>query len=516
MLIKRLMSLSLKTKLISSFLISSTLIGVLAIFEYLNFIEIKQQIRNLEFTDTVRSKSLQLRRHEKNFFLLPPTESIHELKEIHRYLEEIQLILINSETKNEDVKKLKEAVDKYKEVLGRIEKIAKELSQDFSTLKAEKSYENVLPLIKVIFLEQPLFVLELFEKGKIIGDKSIVFKLKELYSDIQSLRKYGEEIILISKELDRKARERVEKAIAISQRAILIFFPLFLITGVVLLFLIISSIINRLKLLTTVVERTGKGEFIRVPHEGVTDEIGILIKKFDEMEQELLKREEELLKSKKLVALGTLAAGVAHELNNPLNNIYISAQVLKREATNMPEYILETINDIMSQSIRVKHIISDLLEFARGREPEKRETDIKEIIFGSYKSVSITRDTEEVKFNMMVPDEPVIIMADPVQLERVFINLFHNAIDAMEGKGELNVTIDKGEQSIVIKVSDTGKGIPRELLDRIFEPFYTTKDKGTGLGLAIVYNIIKKHGWDISVESKNGGATFIITIPKSI
>ncbi|MFN3406551.1 MAG: ATP-binding protein, partial [Caldimicrobium sp.] len=365
-------------------------------------------------------------------------------------------------------------------------------------------------------LEQPLFVLELFEKGKIIGDKSIVFKLKELYSDIQSLRKYGEEIILISKELDRKARERVEKAIAISQRAILIFFPLFLITGVVLLFLIISSIINRLKLLTTVVERTGKGEFIRVPHEGVTDEIGILIKKFDEMEQELLKREEELLKSKKLVALGTLAAGVAHELNNPLNNIYISAQVLKREATNMPEYILETINDIMSQSIRVKHIISDLLEFARGREPEKRETDIKEIIFGSYKSVSITRDTEEVKFNMMVPDEPVIIMADPVQLERVFINLFHNAIDAMEGKGELNVTIDKGEQSIVIKVSDTGKGIPRELLDRIFEPFYTTKDKGTGLGLAIVYNIIKKHGWDISVESKNGGATFIITIPKSI
>ncbi|MFN3480232.1 MAG: ATP-binding protein, partial [Thermodesulfovibrionales bacterium] len=427
----------------------------------------------------------------------------------------------NPEKKNEGIERLKASVDKYGEVFGRIEKIAEELSQDFKNVKPVKGYEKMIPLIKAIFLEQPILVAELFEKGKISGDSSIVLKLKQLHSNIQTLRTYGEDIITTSKELDGKARERVERTISVSQKAILIFFPLFLITGIGLLFLITGSVINRLRLLATVVERTGRGEFTRLPHEDLSDEVGILIKKFDEMEEELLKREdelkkknEELLQSKKLAALGTLAAGVAHELNNPLNNIYISAQVLKRETTNMPDFVTETVDDIMAQSIRVKHIVSDLLEFARGREPDMRETDIKEIILGSYKSVSITRNTEGINFNIDASDEPIIVMADPAQMERVFINLFNNAIDAMEGKGRLSVTITKGEQDIAIKVSDTGKGIPSELLEKVFEPFYTTKDRGTGLGLAIVYNIIKKHGWEISVESKSKGTTFIITLPK--
>lgn len=514
--------MSLKKKIIFAFLISATLIGALTVFEYLNFIEIRQEIRNLEFTDTVRSKSLQLRRHEKNLFLLSPIESAYERKEIHRYLEELNSILINHKRKNKDIGRLKASVEKYGEVFGRIEKLADELSQALSTVKPVRDYEKMIPLIKAIYLEQPLLVAQLFEKGKISGDSSIVFKLRELHSNIQTLRTYGEDIIAISKDLDREARERVERIILVSRRAILIFFPLFLIIGIGLLFLITGSVINRLRLLTAVVERTGKGEFTRLSHEGVSDEVGILIKKFDEMEEELLKREEELkkkneelLQSKKLAALGTLAAGVAHELNNPLNNIYISAQVLKREATKMPDFIREIIDDIMAQSIRVKHIVSDLLEFAKGREPELRETDLKEVILGSYKSVSITRNTEGINFNIEAPDEPIIVKADPVQMERVFINLFNNAIDAMEGKGKLNVTITKGERDVTIKVSDSGKGIPQELLDKVFEPFFTTKEKGTGLGLAIVYNIIKKHGWNIFIESEEGkGTTFTITLQR--
>lgn len=513
--------MSLKKKIISAFLISAALIGALAVFEYLNFIEIRQEIRNLEFTDTVRSKSLQLRRHEKNFFLLSPVESAHEREEIHRYLGELNSILINQEKKNEGIGRLKASVDKYGEVFGRIEKSADELSQAFKTVEPVRGYEKMMPMIKAIFLEQPFLVAELFERGKISGDSFIVFKLRELYSNVQTLRTYGEDIITTSKELDRKARESVERTISVSQNAIIIFFPLFLITGIGFLFLIIASVINRLRLLTAVVERTGRGEFTRLPHEGVSDEVGILIKKFDEMEEELLKREEELkkkneelLQSKKLAALGTLAAGVAHELNNPLNNIYISAQVLKREVVEMPDFIRETVDDIMAQSIRVKHIVSDLLEFAKGREPDIRETDLEEFILGSYKSVSIARNTEGINFNIEAPDEPIIVMADPAQMERVFINLFNNAIDAMEGKGKIDVTITKGERDITIKVSDSGKGIPPELLEKVFEPFYTTKERGTGLGLAIVYNIIKRHGWNISVESKGKGTTFIINLPR--
>ncbi len=512
--------MSLKKKIISVFLISAVVIGALAVYEFLNFIEIRQEIRNLEFTDTIRSKSLQLRRHEKNFFLLSPIESAQERKEIHRYLDEIYSILINSERKNDGIKRLKASVDKYGEVFGRIENIADELSQAFSTVEPAKGYEKMMPLIKAIFLEQPLLVAELFEKDKLSGDPSIVFKLRQLHSNIQTLRAYGEDIISTSKELDGKARERVERTISVSQKAILIFFPLFLLTGIGLLFLITGSVINRLRLLATMVERTGRGEFTRLPHEGVSDEVGILIKKFDEMEEELLKREkelkkknEELLQSKKLAALGTLAAGVAHELNNPLNNIYISAQVLKREIRDMPDSIRETVADIMTQSIRVKHIVSDLLEFARGREPHKREVNLKEIVLGAYKLVATTGRTGEIHFNLSTPDEPLIIMADPEQLERVFINLFNNAIDAMDGKGNLNVTIKKQDHSITVGIADSGRGIPPQLLEKVFEPFYTTKDRGTGLGLAIVYNIIKKHGWDITVESEEGkGTRFIIRI----
>jgi signal transduction histidine kinase len=99
-------------------------------------------------------------------------------------------------------------------------------------------------------------------------------------------------------------------------------------------------------------------------------------------------------------------------------------------------------------------------------------------------------------------------------MEQVFGNLFANAMDAMQGRGNLSVSLKKADEAVIIRISDTGKGIPRESLDKVFEPFFTTKDKGTGLGLAIVYNIIKKHGGDIAAESEEGkGTMFVIVLP---
>jgi signal transduction histidine kinase len=117
----------------------------------------------------------------------------------------------------------------------------------------------------------------------------------------------------------------------------------------------------------------------------------------------------------------------------------------------------------------------------------------------------------------MLDSDPqgVLICADPEQIERVFINLFNNAVDAMTGEGDLIVKIDQDKESVEISVSDSGKGMPVETAEKIFEPFFTTKDKGTGLGLAIVFNIIDKHDGKMSIESKEGkGTTFTITLPK--
>jgi len=314
--------------------------------------------------------------------------------------------------------------------------------------------------------------------------------------------------------------------IRVSQIAILIFFPLFFVAGIGMLFFISTNVVRRLMLLINVVEKTGKGSYPHLaisPSQGNTrDEVGVLIDKFNNMEDQLAQREtelerknRELMQTKKLAAIGALASGVAHELNNPLNNIYLSAQVLLKEAGEAcrPE-INEAVGDILSQTARVKRIVGDLLEFARGREPQMQECDLYGLIMDSFRHLGSSRKLENIRFTCNASSPRIVASADRVQLEQVFTNLFANAADAMPGEGGITVTLMEKAGQVVITVADTGRGIPREALDKIFEPFYTTKDKGTGLGLAIVYNIIKKHNGDIIVESEEGkGTAFTITLP---
>ena len=169
---------------------------------------------------------------------------------------------------------------------------------------------------------------------------------------------------------------------------------------------------------------------------------------------------------------------------------------------------------VVGQAERVKRIVGDLLEFARGREPQLTEVDLPGLISEAFRRLGSVRNTDNVRFSLDAGPGRIVLSADQGQLEQVFNNLFANAVDAMNGRGNLSVSVRETGGSAVIIVSDSGAGIPRESIDKIFEPFFSTKDKGTGLGLAIVYNIIKKHGGDIAVESEEGkGAVFKITLP---
>jgi len=276
-------------------------------------------------------------------------------------------------------------------------------------------------------------------------------------------------------------------------------------------------------LLINVVERTRKGSYPHLTdplHSNAHDEVGVLIDKFNDMEDQLALHEEELerknkelMQTKKLAAIGTLASGVAHELNNPLNNIYLSAQILARDAGEQcSPAVQEVLDDILNQTVRVKKIVGDLLEYASGREPRFEEMDLTELIKGTLNRLKT--GVEGVNRSVESSAEQVIIQGDAGQLEQVFVNLFTNAAEAMAGRGTVRVKINASPHSVVIRVTDTGKGIPRESVEKIFEPFYTTKNKGTGLGLAIVYNIIMKHGGGITVESEEGkGTTFAVTLP---
>ncbi|GBE58256.1 sensor protein ZraS [bacterium BMS3Abin01] len=519
--------MSLRKKIIVSFFISAFIVALLAVFVYVNFVSIRNEMRFLEVADSIRNRALQLRRHEKNFFLFK--ENAEEESDATRdYIGQLYDVTEEARSRKPDrTAALEELIARYEGQFTVVETGLSRVSQQLGELEAESSaYEAAMPLVEATVRDKPAVVATfLQEQLSLADDHPLIVQLKQLDADIGLLRNTGEEIVVISNEFDRDARSNAENGIRQSQVAILVFVPLFLAIGLGTLLFISTGVVRRLKMLTASVEEIGE-HFVHgaAPVRGAgghMDEVDILVEKTRIMndqlidwEQELEDKNLELIRSQKLAAIGTLASGVAHELNNPLNNINISAQVLKKQmSATASRKEMETLDDIIGQTLRVRGIVGDLLEFAREREPQLRETDLVSLVGSAYDQASRTMDTDGIDFAVDCEGE-VRLSADPNQLERVFINLFANAIVAMKGKGALVVKIEHNSGMVNIWVSDKGKGMSPEDQEKIFDPFFTNREKGTGLGLAIVMNIIRQHGGDISVVSEEGmGTVFEIHLP---
>ena len=430
------------------------------------------------------------------------------------------------------ISSLRELVSQYSQKFGNIEKLLPEVTQEFENRKAAFTpYESFVPLMEADSRDKPLYVADYLQNQfSFPPEDPQVVRLRELDADIITLRETGESIIEASRELDTDARDGAEGGIRLSQIAILVFFPLFLLFGLSAMLYISTDVVKRLKTLTGTIERIGKRYAHGAPEPRTEaahkDEVDVLVEKFNNMnsqlitwEDELDEKNRELLQSKKLAAIGTLASGIAHELNNPLNNINISAQVLKKQAgPSDSTAATEIIDDIVGQTARVKGIVGNMLEFAREREPRLEEVELTSLVRNVHELVSGTHDVEGITFVLDAHDGEVRLQADPAQLEQVFVNLFTNAIAAMTREGQLTVRIEPEAEAEAVRVfiSDTGSGISEEDREKVFDPFFTRKDKGTGLGLAIVMNIIRKHGGDISLVSEEGmGTVFEITLPRS-
>ncbi len=225
----------------------------------------------------------------------------------------------------------------------------------------------------------------------------------------------------------------------------------------------------------------------------------------------------QLVQSEKIAAVGRMAAGVAHEINNPLAGILIFAELLKEGLEKFPQ-LGKDAQEIIDQTLRCKKIVAELLEFSRQSVGKVASFDLSGLIEKSLNLLinqAIFQDIE-VHTNMD-PNMPEMI-GDLGQIQQVLTNLVINAADAMKGRGRLDIdaTFDPNRNQFVIKVTDDGPGIPEELRDKIFDIFFTTKPvgKGTGLGLSISQNIIRLHGGNILVDSPRGGGTrFIIELP---
>jgi len=247
-----------------------------------------------------------------------------------------------------------------------------------------------------------------------------------------------------------------------------------------------------------------------VLEEGTGDFLGYVILFRDITEILHLKKEME--RSQRLASLGSLAAGVAHEIRNPLSSIKGFATFFKERYQDNPED--RKTAEIMVQEVeRLNRVISQLLEFARPMDMNRRWDSIQEIIRHTLKMIEGEAGEKKISIYADIPSEPGNIFIDADKITQVMLNLCLNAISAMDRGGTLSVALSMPHNRMVqIDVSDTGAGIDEENLSHIFDPYFTTKPSGTGLGLAIVYRIIEAHNGEIRVESERGKGTKVTVI----
>jgi signal transduction histidine kinase len=233
--------------------------------------------------------------------------------------------------------------------------------------------------------------------------------------------------------------------------------------------------------------------------------------------EQLASAQERLVHTEKLASMGQLSAGVAHEINNPLGTILIYSHMLlkglKQQDPNRTD-----LEMIVGEATRCRNIVRSLLDFARQSRVSKTPTDVAKLIAGVVAVAEPKAAPTNVRVTCDIPPNLPTMMLDETQVTQALVNLVDNGIDAISGGGHVNISarLDEKGRHVEIKVTDTGRGMPRESLSKLFTPFFTTKEmgKGTGLGLAIVYGVVKMHSGDISVESEEGkGSAFTIRLP---
>jgi two-component system NtrC family sensor kinase len=286
-----------------------------------------------------------------------------------------------------------------------------------------------------------------------------------------------------------------------------------------------NGILKPIKHLVFASEQLTDGDLTHRVELNSDDEIGELAKTFDLMAISLKNRDERLKKytqqkimeSERLATIGQLAAGVAHELNNPLGGVLIYSHLLLENLSD-DDPNRENLEKIVNQATRCKKIVKGLLDFSRQTEPKVELADINNLLKSSLSLVENQALLQNIKISKEFVPSPVHGMVEGSQIQQVFINIIMNAAEAMEGKGNLSIItrLSDDEKFIKLEFTDTGCGISEENIKRLFEPFFTTKEvgKGTGLGLAISYGIIKRHKGTIEVTSeKDIGTTFTIRLP---
>ncbi len=229
--------------------------------------------------------------------------------------------------------------------------------------------------------------------------------------------------------------------------------------------------------------------------------------------REMSLKDRQIMQAEKMAAIGELAAGIAHEIRNPLGIITGSVETLRKHED--PKLRAEMMEYILEESKRIDGLISTFLDFSKPKEPQKIRCNLLDVLEKTLLLILPQAYTHRVEIQKEIPPNPIWVKVDVDQIRQAFMNLCINALEAMPQGGVLRILVGGNRMDkVMISFSDTGKGVPKEVRTRIFEPFFTTKERGTGLGLFIAHQIITQHGGEITLsEGEKGGSSFTVSLP---
>ena len=470
--------ISLHLQINLAFLLIFLFVLAISVALVLNMYSVESRMRWLEIVNEFVAEIDQTRRFEKNYFLYGS----------------------NLNDAVENAFRANDLLDRNSEEIGKL--LGK--GGQAVVLKNIKEYEGLLQQLEK--LEQK-------------GTKDAQYQRAKHEIEPQ-LRKYGHQLLSYGQDLMQREKKSLTDAIARSRHITIFALVILLIFLGVHAFFLGTRLLRTIKRFSNYAQRIASGDYTPImPARFYRDEFTELAVAFNRMIQDLENREAVLIQSHKMRAVGTLTAGVAHELNNPLNNITLTADMLLEDYDTLSDAERkEMIGDVVNEAGRSKKIISNLLDFARESGSQLEPLDLVHLLKETINLASNQIKLSGIKIEFQTADNLPRVHGDSQQLEQVFLNLILNSIDASPKGSKIQVIIVPADDPryLAVKIIDFGSGIPRHILSSIFDPFFTTKGKGkgTGLGLSVSQGIVGKHGGRIRVSSREGaGSSFTVTLP---
>ncbi len=472
--------ISIRRKILLTFTLFFLVSLLLALYGYYKYHVLNQKIRLVENKEILLNSILEARRYEKNFFI---TQQDHHLEKALQYAEKSKTDLV-------------------------------QLIEGFDQKALPRDIEHQLALLEH-YQKSLLFLL-----NTSASSNSTDASPAEILNKKEQIPSLGRELTMSVESALQQERTQVKHLILHSRQYLFVFLGLILLIACVTFFFLIHNVDRPLKTIEDAINRIVVGDYQDIPEIRSGDEFEKLVDSLNVMLVELGRRNNQLLQNEKMAALGTLTSGVAHELNNPLNNISTSLQIILEEIEEGDiEYQRELLNESEEEVLRAQGIVKALLEFSRETEFSLSKENIADLVQSTLKLIQ-GEIPSQVQVNVDIPED-LIAELDSRRIQQVLLNLVINACHAMEETGgELTIRASAHEdgQGFELQVRDTGHGIEPATLSKIFDPFYTTKElgKGSGLGLSIARGIIENHKGRIEVWSREKqGTVFTVYLPYS-